>query len=155
MDSALGNDLGSRLLVSQHFIGMKVELHRSLMQALEAVGKANGDLALIAPNSEWATGFLSGAAGTAQVIATLPAIIGDSQPQILVIGHSTPHPSGDDETLLLLPGEQAKVSGALWQTQSGNVCLASLPGFLDEGVLGLHRGARIAGRYPRPIKVSP
>jgi len=155
MDFALGSDLGARLLVSQHFIGMKVELHHSPGQALEAVGKVNGDLALIAPSSEWAAGFLSGAVRTAQVIATLPAIIGDNQPQILVFGHSTPHPSGDDETLLLVPGGLASVPGALWQTRSGSVCLAGLPGFLDDGVLSLHHGARRAGRYPRPIKVSP
>lgn len=155
MDSVLGNDLATRLHVSQHFIGMKVELHHSPGRALEALGKANGDLALIAPSSEWAASFHSGVAGTAQVIATLPVIIGNGQPQILVFGHSTPQPSGDDETLLLIPGDQEKISGALWRAHSGNTSLVSLPGFLDDGILSLHRGARRAGRYPRPIKVSP
>ena len=155
MDSVLGNDLTARLLISQHFIGMTVELHSSPRHALEAVSNAKGDLTLIAPSSDWAAGFLSGAAGTAKVVATLPVIIGDIQPQILVVGHSAMQPSGDDETLLLISEDQAELSGALWQARSGTTSLAALPGFLDDSAVILHRGARLAGRYPRPIKVLP
>jgi chorismate mutase len=154
MDAALGSDLATRLLVGQHFCGMKVDLHGSPLHALEAVGRAPGDLALIAPSSDWASGYTAGAAGGAQVIVTLPVLANGSQPQLLVLGHAAPQPSGDDETLLLLPGEKASLPGASWQAHSGTATLAGLPGFLDSPP-PLHSGARIAGRYPRPIKVSP
>lgn len=155
MDSALGHDLSTRLLVGQHFCGMKVELHNSPAAALKALGKAKGDLALIAPSSDWSTGFTDGLTSGAEVIVTLPALAAGGQPQLLVFGHAVPQPSGDDETLLLLPARQTKVSGALWQAHSGTATVAALAGFVEDGTLPLHPGARIAGRYPRPIKVSP
>jgi hypothetical protein len=155
MDAVLGHDLATRLLVAQHFCGMKVELHHSPSRALEAVGKAQGDLALIAPSSNWAQGFAGGEAGGAQVTVTLPVLASGSQPQLLVFGHAAPQPTGDDETLLLFPGEASRPSTALWQAHSGTATLAGLPGFLDDGSLMLHPGALVAGRYPRPIKVSP
>lgn len=155
MDLALGHDLATRLLVSQHFCGMKVELHQGPARALEAVAKAKGDLALIGPSSDWAASFASGAAGGAQVIVTLPVLGGNSgAPQLLVFGHAVPQPSGDDETLVLVTGEKIKLQGALWQAHSGTATVAGLPGFDDQRVTALHSGARIAGRYPRPLKVS-
>jgi chorismate mutase len=152
MDSALGQDMASRLLVAQHFCAMKIELHQSPAQALDALARAQGDLALIAPSSDWAAHY---SPDGAQVIATLPMIAGGNQPQLLVFGHAPPQPSGDDETLILFPGETPPLPGATWQAHSGTTNLAGLPGFLGEGILTLHPGARIAGRYPRPIKVTP
>ncbi|MCA3561373.1 MAG: chorismate mutase [Aestuariivirga sp.] len=153
MDGAQGRDLAMRLLAAHHFCDMKVELHTSPSRALGAVGAAPGDLALIAPGSDWAAGFAEGAAGSAQVILTLPVLARSSQPRLLVFGHAAPQPSGDDETLLLVPGEKVTVVGALWQVYSGTATLASLNGFLDHPP-SLHPGTRIAGRYPRPLKVS-
>lgn len=155
MDASLGHDLSTRLLVAQHFCGMAVELHQSTSTALAAVARAKGDLALIAPSSDWAAAYASGLAGGAEVIVTLPALAGGSQPQLLVFGHATPQPSGDDETLLLLPEEAPKLATALWQAHSGTAQLAGVAGFLQDDTLNLHPGARVAGRYPRPIKVSP
>lgn len=154
MDAALGHDLATRLLVAQHFCGMAVELHGSPSAALDAVGRAHGDLALIAPSSDWASGFAAGRAAGAQVIVTLPVIAGSSQPQLLVFGHAAPQPSGDDETLLLYPAEKPILDTWLWQAHSGTATLAGVSGFLD-GPPSLQPGVRIAGRYPRPIKVSP
>mgnify|MGYP001806258685 FL=1 len=152
MDSALGQDLATRLLVAQHFCAMKVELHQSPAQALDRLARAQGDLALVAPSSDWASHF---SPDGAQVIVTLPMIAGGSQPQLLVFGHASPQPSGDDETLILFSGDVPPLPGAVWQAQSGTASLAGLPGFLDDAILALHPGARIAGRYPRPIKVTP
>ena len=154
MDAALGNDLATRLLVAQHFCGMKVALHGKPADALTTVGRAKGDLALIAPSSDWAGAFAAGQAGGAQVIVTLPAIAHGSQPQLLVFGHAVPQPSGNDETLLLLPAS-ATPANASWRARSGTAVLAALPGFADDTALSVHPGARIAGRYPRPIEVSP
>ena len=154
MDSTLGHDLATRLVVAQQFCGMKVELHGNPAAALKALGGALGDLAILAPSSDWASAFAAGEAGGAQVIVTLPALASGSQPQLLVLGHAAPQPSGDDETLVLLP-TGTHVTGATWQARSGTAMLAALPGFLDADKISLHPGARIAGRYPRPIKVSP
>lgn len=155
MDSALGHDLSTRLLVGQHFCGMRVELHASPAAALKTLGMAKGDLALIAPSSDWSAGFVDGLSAGAEVIVTLPAITAGGQPQLLVFGHAVPQPSGDDETLLLLPAQQTKVNGALWQAHTGTATVAALAGFLEDSSHSIHPGARIAGRYPRPIKVSP
>lgn len=154
MDSAFGHDLATRLLVAQHFCGMKVELHRGADRALEALSSARGDLALVAPSSDWAAAFSEGAAGDAQVIVTLPVLAGSGRPQVLVFGHAAPQASGDDETLLLLPNETVGLPGLLWRTHSGTTTLAGVAGFLAEPP-SLQSGARLAGRYPRPIKVSP
>jgi len=90
-----------------------------------------------------------------QVIVTLPALAAGSQPQLLVFGHAAPQPSGDDETLILFSGQAPELPVVLWQAHSGAAMLAGVPGFLDDGFLTLPAGARIVGRYPRPIKVSP
>jgi chorismate mutase len=155
MESTLGHDLATRLLVSQHFCGMTVALHASPSLALGAVAKVRGDLALIAPNSDWAQGLATGETGGAQVIVTLPVLAFASQPQLLVFGHATPQPSGDDETLVLITGDAPQLPAALWQAHSGTATLAGLPGFLADGLPTLPAGAHIVGRYPRPIKVSP
>lgn len=155
MDSTLGNDIATRLLVAQHFCGMSVKLHDSPSDALEAVAKAQGDLALIAPSSDWAAAFVAGAAGGAQVIVTLPVLGAGSQPQLLVFGHAVPQPTGDDETLLLFSDQAAKIAAAHWHAHSGTASLAGIAGFRENDVLTLHPGARIAGRYPRTIKVKP
>ena len=155
MDPVLGHDVASRILVAQHFCGMKVELHDSPAAALRALGKAKGDLAVIAPGSDWATSFANGVADGAEVIVTLPLLAAGGRPQLLVFGHAVPQPSGDDETLLLLPADREKVTWALWHAHSGSAALAAVSGFLDVDTLSRYTGARIAGRYPRPIKVSP
>jgi len=155
MDATLGADLATRLLVAQHFCAMKVELHPTPTSALATLAMARGDLAIIAPSSDWAQGFAAGKAGGAQVVVTLPVIGGGLRPQLLVFGHASPQPSGDDETLVVLAGDGQMLPASLWQAHSGTATLAGLPGFLDDGILTLHPGARIAGRYPRPIKVSP
>lgn len=156
MESVIGSDLATRLLVSQHFCGMTVELHHNPTAALEAVSKSKGDLALIAPESDWAAAFTEGAAGGAQVIVTLPTCcVSRGVPQLLVFGHAGPQPSGDDETLIVLPSTKFDLSSALWQVNSGTTRLVGLSGFLDDASLAAHSGARLAGRYPRPLEVSP
>lgn len=155
MDATLGANISTRLLVAQHFCAMRVELHSTPAQALAALGAARGDLAIIAPSSDWAAAFAAGEGAGAEVVVTLPVIGGGHQPQLLVFGHAAPQPSGDDETLILLAGDAPKLPGALWQAHSGTATLAGLAGFHDKNILALHPGARIAGRYPRPIKVSP
>jgi len=155
MDATLGHALATRLLVTQHFCSMKVELHDGPSRVLATLGSERGDLALIAPSSDWAAGFLAGEAGEADVIGTLPVLAGGGQPQLLVLGHVTAQPSGNDETLLLLLPGEGRLPAALWQAHSGTATLAALPGFLDDNALTAYPRARVAGRYPRPIKVSP
>lgn len=152
VDTGLAGDLALRLLIAQHFIAMPVEVHASPAQALERLAARPGDLALVAPASEWTGAFMAGRSGDAIVVGTLPVLLDEEVPRILVFGHVAAQPSGDDETLLLLPTDSTPVPGALWHLRSGAMTLAALPGFHDERASS---ASRLAGRYPRPIKVSP
>lgn len=161
MDAALGQDLSTRILIAQHFCGMAVVLHPSPKDALAALLTAQGDLAVIATSSDWAQGFAPREKGGAQVIGTLPVLMHGNQPQLLIFGHAEPQASGDDETLVLIPGQDLDIVSNLWQAHSGTYTLVSLPGFLEAAAPLLHDvltrfpGARIAGSAPRPLKVFP
>ncbi len=160
MDKSLGEDMTTRIAVAQNFPGMEVRLHPDAGGALQAIGEAHGDLTILSTTSEWVDAFRAGRAGGATVIGSMPvAAMGGAHP-LLVFGHAEAQASGDDETLIVSP---AKVSGLspLWQAQSGAWFLTSLPGFLDDDNQQLRHvwsalpGGRVAGRYPRPIKVFP
>lgn len=157
---ALGKELAMRLLIAQHFCGMKVQPHESAADALAALRTRQGDLALVATTSDWASGFSPAEPGAARVIGSLPVTSSGSQPQLLVFGHAPPQESGDDETLVLTSGAAPSVPSALWQAGSGPFTLVSLPGFLRgeepplRDLLAHMPGAVVAGCYPRPIKVS-
>jgi hypothetical protein len=159
LDEALGRDLGTRLLIGEHFCAMQVHLHPSPSRALDALRTSRGDLAIVDTTSDWAQDFSPEDRGSARVIGTLPAISGGSQPTLLVFGHAEPQESGDDETLVLSRGEPPNLPSALWQAVAGRFTLTGLPGFLSDSALlrdPMSRlpGACIAGRCPRPFKVS-
>lgn len=160
VDGGLGRDLETRVLIAQHFCGMKLEFHDGASRALKALDTLQGDLALMAPGSPWSEGYLP-SPGAPKVIGTLPALANGGTPQLLIFGHAQPQPSGDDETLLMLPVSADTVSGCLWRATSGSRLLVAIQGFLTDDsshlrdVLNRHPGALIVGRYPRPIKVSP
>lgn len=156
---AVGHDLAMRLLIAQHFCGMKVEMHGGPAEALAALHTRQGDLALIATSSDWAAGFSPEQPGCPRVIGSLPVTAGGGQPKLLVFGHAPAQPSGDDETLVIIPKVLGDVPSALWQAEAGRFVLVGLPGFLRSedpflrDVLARAPGAAIAGCYPRPIKV--
>lgn len=161
MDRALGLDLDARLLVSGHFCGMEVNLHDSPAQAITALGRKQGDLAILALDCDWATGFVADEASGAGVVLALPVIGNSLPPRLLVFGHAAPAPSGDDETLVVSSASIPIGSSVLWQARAGQLNLTGLSGFLLESdpflqeILGRLPGARVAGRYPRPIEVFP
>jgi chorismate mutase len=160
VDRALGEDIPSRVVIAENFPGMEVRLHSDMGDAFLAVGQTHGDLAILSTTSGWAEPFAAGAAGGATVIGRLPVTGTDGAPPFLVFGHAEPQPSGDDETLIVGHPAQSGLSH-LWQAQSGTWSLTSLPGFLEEDSQQLRHirsafpGIRIAGRYPRPLKVFP
>ena len=160
VDTMLGEDIAARIAIAQNFPGMEVRVHKDPAGALAAVGKAHGDLAILSTGSAWADSFCSGGAGDAAVIGSLPVAGNGGDPPLLVVGHAAPQVSGDDETLIVSPALPTGLS-PLWQARSGKWSLISLPGFLDDDSQQLRDiasslpGARIAGRYPRPIKVFP
>jgi chorismate mutase len=160
MDKSVGDDISMRIVISQNFPGMDVRLHRDTDAALQAVGEAHGDLAILSTKSGWADAFSAGRAGGATVIGSLPVTATASERPLLVFGHAEAQDSGDDETLIVSPAQPSGLS-SLWQAQSGAWFLAGLPGFLEDDnqqlqrVLSVLPGARVAGRYPRPIKVLP
>lgn len=160
LDKELGHDPVSRLIIGQHFCGMTVAVHGSAAGAVDALRTAQGDVAILGIGSDWADAFSPGAKGSPSVIGTLPVLSGGSLPQFLVFGHAEPQASGDDETLILCPQGASLPFPVLWQAVSGRFTLASLPGFLggEDPLLHDHLarspGASVAGRCPRPIKVS-
>jgi len=160
LEEGLSNDPATRLMIGQHFCGMTVAVHGSAAGALDALRSAQGDVAILGAGSDWAEAFSKIAKGTPSVIGTLPVISGGSPPQFLVFGHAEPQASGDDETLILCEEATSLPSPVLWQAASGRYTLASLPGFLggEDPLLRDHlarrSGAIVAGRCPRPIKVS-
>ena len=159
LDTALGEDIAARIAVAQNFPGMEVRLHAETAGVLQAVGQNHGDLAILSTTSGWADAFCSGSAAGATVIGSLPVTTNGGIPPLLVFGHAEPQASGDDETLIVSPSALSGLT-PVWQAPSGAWSLTSLPGFLDEDdkslrdVLSALPGARVAGRYPRPIKVS-
>jgi chorismate mutase / prephenate dehydratase len=160
LDGALGGELGARLLIGQHFCGMGLKLHETPAEALEALRTSQGDLAIVDTGSAWAQTFLSAKTDFPKVIGTLPVIADSGPPPLLVFGHAEPQESGDDETLVLSFGETPLLPSALWHVAMGPFALTSLRGFLSSEDQSLRElityrpGARIAGRCPRPIKVS-
>ncbi len=160
VDQVLGEDITSRIAIAENFPGMEVRLHSDTANALLAVGETHGDLAILSTTSGWAEAFAAGAAGGATVIGRLPISGTGGIPPLLVFGHAEPQASGDDETLMVSHEAPAGLS-PLWQAQSGAWSLTSLPGFLDEDsqqlrdIRAAFPGIRIAGRYPRPLKVFP
>lgn len=160
VDRAVGEDMTSRIAIAENFPGMEVRLHPDTSNALLAVGEAHGDLAILSTTSGWAEPFAAGAAGGATVIGRLPVAGAGGVPPLLVFGHAEPQASGDDETLIVSYSMPTGFS-PLWQAQSGSWSLISLPGFLEEDSQQLHHirtavpGVRVAGRYPRPLKVFP
>lgn len=160
VDTALGEDLTARIDIAQNFPGMEVRLHPDAGGALEAVGKDHGDLAILSTKSDWADPFCAGRAAGATVIGVLPVIAAGPMPPLLLFGHAEPQASGEDETLIVSPAMPSGLA-PLWRATSGAWALSSLPGFLEDDSAQLRDvllsvpGARIAGRYPRPIKVFP
>lgn len=160
VDKALGEDMTARIAIAQNFPGMEVRLHPDASGALEAVGTDRGDLAILFTTSGWADPFCAGGAAGATVIGVLPGDGTGGVPPLLVFGHAEPQASGDDETLIVSPAMPSDPA-SLWQVTSGAWSITSLPGFLEDNhaplrdILLSTPGARIAGRYPRPIKVFP
>ena len=137
--------------------------HASETAALKAVAAHPGDLAAVALDGPWATAWLEGHAGEAQVIGVLPFIGAAPRPELLIFGHAEPEQTGTDETLVLTDGQLPRdfALQPLWQAKTGALQLSSLPGFLSEGgapLVGLTRSngslaLSVLGRYPSPIEV--
>ena len=157
---ALAQDLATRISVAQHFCDMQIRIHPDAAATFAALHRHQGDLALMAPASDWADSFCEGQAGEAAIIGTLPVAGGSAVPTLLIFGHADPQQSGDDETILITPAPPAGLDGTLWQARSGGWTVSSLPGFLTadhppvSSLLAENAGARIAGRSPRPLKVD-
>jgi chorismate mutase len=160
MDEAAGADLGARLLIGEHFCDMQVSLHADPARALHALRGRRGDLAILATGCDWAGSFTPDKDGDPQVIGILPVLSTSSAPRLLVFGYAEPQESGDDETLVITRHSPAGLSAASWQCASGECTLAGIPGFhgahspLLRELTSRLPGTCVAGRYPRPIKVS-
>jgi chorismate mutase len=160
LDAAAAGDLEARLMIGEHFCAMEVARHDGPQQALEALRARRGDLAILATRSDWTAGFAPDEDGAPKVIGILPVISRSSEPRLLVFGYAEPQESGDDETLLISKEPPAGHAGASWQSTAGSRTLTGVPGFhrpdspLIRELSSRLPGTCVAGRYPRPIKVS-
>lgn len=160
LDAMAAADLDARLMIGEHFCAMEVAPHGSPQQALEALRARRGDLAILATRSDWTTGFAPDEDGAPRVIGVLPVISRSSEPRLLVLGYAEPQESGDDETLLITGEPLAGHAAAAWQCTAGGRTLIGVPGFhgpespLIRELSSRLPGTCVAGRYPRPIKVS-
>jgi len=160
----LNQSLALRLKLRDHFGPMPVEEHRDDAQVLTQVNIGMGDICAVETGSAWADAFCDGKSGEARVMAVLPVIGGAGEPDLLVFGHGQAQPSEDDETLVVTTGRLPRDFQPVpnWQRASGRHWVSGLPGFLSEHespLISLVRsnaglGLRIAGRYPRPIRVA-
>ena len=71
VDGAVERDLGTRLIISQHFCDMPVEVHTAPGRALATLRDRRGDLAIVATGSDWASNLSPAEPGAARVIGTL------------------------------------------------------------------------------------
>jgi chorismate mutase len=158
-DPVLACDLASRLSIAEHFCSMKVEVHKDIPDAFEALHSRRGDLAIVQTASRWADCFHTSAAHGVQAIGALPVIDRNSPPQLLVFGHAEAQPSGSDETIVVSRNEFPQSVLRRWQVQSGAWVVTSISGFLSADTAPLLKliksgeAVQIAGRYPCSLEV--
>lgn len=162
MDRALTEDTGLQLQIGGHFCGMSVEAHGDVAASISALAKRRGDLAIVTTGSDWARHLIKQGADGARLIGALPVLGHGEAPDLLVIGHAEPQPSGNDETILLTTSALPKGTwpSPRWQKRSGNLLVTSLPGFLAQDspvlasiMLGLaDLSPFVTGRIPSSIE---
>jgi chorismate mutase len=152
----------ARLAISDHFGSLPIEEYRDEEQALLQLETGSSDICIVETASAWAQAFMQGRAGDAQVFGCLPTRLGKTDvPTMLMIGHATSDPSGDDQTLLVSDGKLPRdfKPQPLWESKAGTQRLSCLPGYLSEHenpIVGLVRSnsqlrLKVAGRYPAPF----
>jgi chorismate mutase / prephenate dehydratase len=159
----LSQTTGHRLRLAEHFPAMVVEECKDETQAFIEVNVNPGDICVVETDSPWIEACVSGKAGQAQVIGTLPVIKGDAAPQLLIFANAPTEATGDDETLLITQGNLPRDFGLqpLWQVKNGPWRISALAGFHSEHegpLVGLMRsnsslGLKVAGRYPSAIEM--
>ena len=144
-----------RDVVGMHFAGLPIHVHADDKTVVAAVAEHPADLAVVATGGRWAASFITAATEKLAVIGRLPFLARGGRPPLLVLGQAASEPSGDDETLVLVEKGSAPPSGRqLWSASGEDIDLIALDGYLDLG--GAPKGgARVAGRYPRPLELKP
>jgi chorismate mutase/prephenate dehydratase len=153
----------AQTLLREYFGAIAFADHPGEAIAFQALADNPGDLAAVALDGPWATAWLEGHAGHAQVISVLPFLTTSPIPRLLVFGHAASEPTGADETLVLTDGQLPRdfAPQPLWQMKTGSLRLTSLPGFLTEHnapLVGLGRSngslaLQVLGRYPSPVEI--
>jgi chorismate mutase / prephenate dehydratase len=159
----LSETTGNRLRIRDYFPLVDVEECRDEAQALLQISAHTNDICIVETESPWIEPFVTGVAGKAKVIASLPVIASSDTPRLLVIGVALSEPSRKDETLILSNGSLPRDFSVRpnWQVKNGERRLSALPGFLSEKespLLGLMRtngnlGLKILGRYPSAFEL--
>ena len=160
----LNANMAHRLRLRDYFGAIEVEEYRDEAQALMQIDTSPGDLCVVETEQPWVEAYISGRAGKAQVIASLPVIKEDAVPKLLLVGHAPVEASGNDETLVITEGKLPRdfTPQPLWQSKIGSHRLSCLPGYLTEHegpLVGLVRTnaslkLKIAGHYSSAISVE-
>jgi chorismate mutase len=144
-----------RDVVGMHFAGLPIHVHADEKAVVDVVADHPADLAVVATDGRWAASFITALTRNLAVIGRLPFLAREGRPPLLVLGHAVSEASGDDETLVVVEKGSAPPEGRrLWSASGGDVDLVALDGYLDLGGK-TNGGARIAGRYPRPLGLTP
>ncbi len=160
----LNSSMGLRLRIRDYFGTTPVEEYKDEAQALMQVNASPGDISIVETESPWADAFAEGKSGAARVVACLPFLRDDAIPKLLVFGHSTPEPTGEDETLIVSDGKLPRdfLPAPLWQAKLGSRRVSCLHGFLTDREIPLvslirtnpQLGLKIAGHYASPFEVK-
>ena len=144
-----------RDLVGMHFAGLPIHVHADDKAVVAAVAEHPADLAVVATDGRWTASFLTATNEKVAVIGRLPFLTRSGKPPLLILGQAVSEASGDDETPVVVEKGSAPPEGRrLWSTSGDDIHLVALDGYLDPG--GKTKGgARIAGRYPRPLELTP
>ncbi len=160
--SAAADETQRRLMIHDYFPLIPVDVHADAGAAIAAIQMRPSDIAIVAVDDPWADVVKS---SKISVIAALPVLSGQPQPQLLVLGQLAAEPTGKDETIISCNGGLPRDFPVKpnWQGTSGVQQIVGLPGFLSEKeapLLGIIRsnarlGIKVLGRYPAVMRSAP
>ncbi|MCB1433928.1 MAG: chorismate mutase [Alphaproteobacteria bacterium] len=159
VEASVGQDIDCRLMIADQFCGMAVTVHPDVASVVGAVGANPVDLAILDIESSWVEVIAGIAGSTIRVLAGLPSSTGAGHaPRLLVAGHCTVQPSGDDVTVLVGRGPMMDDCPwtKAWEVQSNGWTVTGVNGFVNEddpafasfAADNSHLQFRIAGSIP-------
>ncbi len=139
-----------RTLIADHFCAMPIAPQPGVAELVQHLSRNPSDIGVVAPSSDWTDACSYGL----QVMGRIPFLTGENMPQLLILGHCEPQPTGDDETLVAGPWPLPATlrDKVRWHCSSGGGKIAAIEGFLASPP---SPAWTIAGRYPSSFRARP